>query len=151
MPLARAISALINQRTGLAVAHVLPVRQMPKTTSGKLQRAQLARDYAQGVFADIVEKMDALTRAAPADNDASADEDTDLSRALKAICDKVVPERDLGFNDDLFESGLSSLDLAQIHEGIEQRWPGRLDVTDLFEYPTISALAAYLEEEVTAA
>lgn len=148
VPLARAIGAEINQRAGLVVARVLPVRRIPKTTSGKLQRGQLAREYAQGVYADTAQALDALmSRGAAADAVGAAGEDADLAAMLKTICDEVVAERNLGFNDDLFESGLSSLELAQIHEGIEQHWPGRLDVTDLFEYPTINALAAYLQEE----
>ena len=39
----------------------------------------------------------------------------------------------------------SSLMLAQIHEGIEEAFPGMLDVTDLFDYPTIRELAGQLE------
>ncbi|MES1929849.1 AMP-dependent synthetase and ligase [Salinisphaera dokdonensis CL-ES53] len=148
VPLARSLTAHINQRAGLVVAHVLPVRQIPRTTSGKPRRAQLARDYAQGAFAAIASELAALM-AAPAPPE--ADGATDLARQLKTICDEVVPKRNIGLDDDLFESGLSSLELAQIHEGIEEHWPDRLDMTDLFEYPTINALAAYLQGETVAA
>ena len=59
----------------------------------------------------------------------------------------MAPNKRIGYDDDLFEIGLSSLELAQIHEGIEARWPDRLDMTDLFDYPTINDLAAFLERE----
>ena len=37
--------------------------------------------------------------------------------------------------------------LAEIHATIEETWPGRVDVTDLFDYPTVSELAIFLERE----
>jgi hypothetical protein len=32
-----------------------------------------------------------------------------------------------------------------IHEQIEQRWPGLLDITDLFDHPTVAELAHFIE------
>ncbi|ROO24934.1 peptide synthetase [Salinisphaera orenii MK-B5] len=144
--MAREIAAVINHHTGLAVARVLPVAHMPKTTSGKLQRSLLARDYADGAFADVAAELDALMQPAAADDDEIGD-GGDVAADLKAICDEVAPNKRIGYDDDLFEIGLSSLELAQIHEGIEARWPDRLDMTDLFDYPTINDLAAFLERE----
>ncbi len=149
VPIARAVTSVVNHDTGLAVGHVVPIKHMPKTTSGKLQRAQLARDYAEGVFAEVVAELDTLLR--PSDAEAGDMESAgDIVADLKAICDEVAPDKNIGFGDDLFEIGLSSLELAQIHEGIEARWPDRLEVTDLFDYPTINDLAAYLENDKAA-
>jgi acyl-CoA synthetase (AMP-forming)/AMP-acid ligase II len=147
--IARELRGALNQRAGLVASQVLPISRMPKTTSGKLQRSLLARQYAEGEFAAIVAELDKLLGAA--EPESATDDRSDIAAELKAICDDIVPERDLGYDDDLFESGLSSLELAQIHEGIETRWPNRLEMTDLFEYPTINALAAYLQEETVVA
>lgn len=146
VPMAREIAAVINHHTGLVVARVLPVAHMPKTTSGKLQRSLLARDYADGAFADVAAELDVLMQPAAADDDEIGD-GGDVAADLKAICDEVAPNKRIGYDDDLFEIGLSSLELAQIHEGIEARWPDRLEMTDLFDYPTINDLAAFLERE----
>lgn len=35
----------VTQRTGIAVGRVVPVKHIPKTTSGKLQRVRMAQDY----------------------------------------------------------------------------------------------------------
>lgn len=142
---ARAVSSVINQRTGLAVSRVLPVRNIPKTTSGKLQRGQLASAYAAGEFAEVSAQLDALMRPAASTDDGGAGQGGTVVDDLKAICDEVAADKQIGYDDDLFEIGLSSLELAQIHEGIEARWPDRLEVTDLFDYPTINELAAYLD------
>ncbi|MES1940732.1 AMP-dependent synthetase and ligase [Salinisphaera sp. T5B8] len=147
--IARTLRGALNQRAGLVATRVLPISRMPKTTSGKLQRALLARQYAEGEFDEIAARLDTLLATEEAEQPVPAS--TDIAAELKRICDEVVPGRDIGVDDDLFEIGLSSLELAQIHEGIENRWPDRLEMTDLFEYPTINALAAYLQDEVAPA
>jgi len=44
------VRAIVGEHAGLEVDHVIPVSRIPKTTSGKVQRAHLARDYQQGEF-----------------------------------------------------------------------------------------------------
>ncbi|MDA3922986.1 MAG: non-ribosomal peptide synthetase [Salinisphaera sp.] len=148
--IARAVAGAINQRAGLVTSKVLPVRNIPKTTSGKLQRSQLARDYANGEFAQVAAELDELMRPAATLADGDAQTGGGIVEDLKMICDEIAPDKKIGYDDDLFETGLSSLELAQIHEGIEARWPDRLEVTDLFDYPTINDLAAFLEDSETA-
>ena len=49
-PIANEVAHLINEHIGLEVTHVVPVRRIPKTTSGKVQRHLLAKDYLDGEF-----------------------------------------------------------------------------------------------------
>ncbi|MGB7757194.1 MAG: non-ribosomal peptide synthetase [Salinisphaera sp.] len=148
VPIARDVAHRVNHGTGLAVDRVIPVRQIPKTTSGKLQRAVLARDYAEGAFDEIIAELEALT--AGTDESAETPAGAGLADELKAICDEVAPDKKIGYGDDLFEIGLSSLELAQIHEGIEARWPDTIEINDLFDYPTINDLAVFLEQQTGA-
>ena len=53
-----------------------------------------------------------------------------------------------GIYDNIFELGTSSLTLALIHERIEELYPGQLEVTDLFDYPTIAEMSAFLEKKL---
>ncbi len=45
VPLANQVARLINEQTGLEVAQVVPVKRVPKTTSGKIQRHLLEEGY----------------------------------------------------------------------------------------------------------
>jgi acyl carrier protein len=65
---------------------------------------------------------------------------------IRQICASVITDRDIGLDDDFFELGVSSLALAQIHERIDEQFPGQLDVEDLFTKSTIRAVAAHLAE-----
>jgi acyl-CoA synthetase (AMP-forming)/AMP-acid ligase II len=48
--LGREVRRLVLDAFGLVVAHVVPVRKIPKTTSGKVQRFRLVRDFLAGKF-----------------------------------------------------------------------------------------------------
>jgi acyl-CoA synthetase (AMP-forming)/AMP-acid ligase II len=138
---ARTIRRVVNERMGLPVAAVIPVRQLPKTTSGKVQRFALARDYEEGRFAEVLHALDALD-AGPFSSASGA-----LEQTLLAICQAALPNRKLSPDDNLFELGTGSLTLAQIYEKVEATYPGYLEVTDFFEYPTVRAMAAFLAEK----
>lgn len=139
---ARTVRRVVNERMGLAVAAVIPVRQFPKTTSGKIQRFALAREYEDGGFADVLRDLDALD-AGPTSPVAVSD----LEQTLLAICQAALPNRKLSPDDNLFELGTGSLTLAQIYEKVEAMYPGYLEITDFFEYPTVRTMAAFLAQK----
>jgi hypothetical protein len=144
---ARAVRRVVTERMGLPVAAVIPVRQFPKTTSGKIQRFALANDYENGRFAEILARLAALEAThANADNVAGGD----VERTLLAICQTTMSNRRLTLDDNLFELGTGSLTLAQIYEKVEATYPGRLEVTDFFEYPTVRAMAGFLSKKLAA-
>jgi hypothetical protein len=144
---ARMVRRVVNERTGVPVAAVVPVRQFPKTTSGKIQRFALARDYESGRFDAVLARLKALDVQQPAQNTLAKDS---IEEALLAICQAEMPGRKLAPDDNLFELGTGSLTLAQIYEKIEAKYPGRLEVTDFFDYPTVRAMAGYLSAKLNA-
>jgi acyl-CoA synthetase (AMP-forming)/AMP-acid ligase II len=141
--LARTIRRVVNERIGLVVSAVVPVRQFPKTTSGKIQRFALARDFEAGRFDDALR---ALAQFEEANGLAAGTAGSELEQALLAICQAALPGRTLSPDDNLFELGTGSLTLAQIYEKIEAMYPGLLEVTDFFEYPTVRTMAAFLAQ-----
>jgi acyl-CoA synthetase (AMP-forming)/AMP-acid ligase II/acyl carrier protein len=143
LALANQVRRHITEHTGLTVAHVIPVKNLPKTTSGKVQRGKLAQAYADGEYDKVLAELDALTtrKQGPSGGDAS-----DMQGTIRRICAAVITDREIGLDDDFFELGVSSLSLAQIHERIDEQFPGQLDVEDLFTKSTIRAVAAHLEE-----
>ena len=148
LPLASRVRRQIAEHTGLTVAHMIPVRNLPKTTSGKLQRGRLAQAYTDGEFDAVLAELDTLST--PKAGAAGGDE-SDMQVTIRRICASVITDRDIGLDDDFFELGVSSLSLAQIHERIDEQFPGQLDVEDLFTKSTIRAVAAHLTERQNAA
>ena len=148
VPLAAEVTQLINEHTGLEVADVVPVKRIPKTTSGKIQRHLLEQNYIDGEFtADLAEI--AQLRSAQA---SVATQSTDVIEArLLQICNSVLTNRPVAASDNLFEIGASSLKLIEIHEQIDKDYPGVLDLTELFDHPTIAELSTHLTRKLAEA
>ncbi len=51
---------MISERAGLEVLEVVPVKRIPKTTSGKIQRHLLEQSYVAGEFAAQLTELRAL-------------------------------------------------------------------------------------------
>lgn len=132
----------ILQQTGLEVAHVVPVRQIPKTSSGKLQRYALAEAFEMGEFDGALAEIAGLLAQR---NVAQQRTGTPTAQRLQHICAGFVTDRQLTSQTNLLEIDLNSLTLARIHEAIEQEFPQRVQVTDLFDYPTLEQLAAFID------
>jgi acyl-CoA synthetase (AMP-forming)/AMP-acid ligase II/acyl carrier protein len=138
--IAKTVSDVIGEHSGLEIDHVIPVPNIPKTTSGKVQRVKLLNAYLDGEFSSVVE---ALTPAAAA----VATDDDPLVAELITICAEFSKERSIGADDNLFEVGVSSLTLTEIVLAIDERYPGKLDISDLFDYPTLREVAAFLRRD----
>ncbi len=74
-----------------------------------------------------------------------------LETRLQSICEAALPGKRIDVNDNLFEIGASSLKLIEIHENVDRDFPGLIDLTELFDHPTIAELAKHLEGKLKAA
>ena len=130
--------------TGLEAAHIVPVKHIPKTTSGKLQRYALVEAFERGEFDDVIAEAGALLAAidAPHDGESAA---SPTVRRLQQICAGFVAGRTLSAHTSLLEIDLSSLSLARIHEAIDRDYPGSIEITDLIDNPTLEQLAVLLD------
>jgi acyl-CoA synthetase (AMP-forming)/AMP-acid ligase II/acyl carrier protein len=145
VPLAAQVRRLISEQTGLEVAEVVPVKRIPKTTSGKIQRHLLEQSYADGEFDAERNALAALTAAQRGPEAGSRSE---IEDKLKTICDAALEGKRIDIHDNLFEVGASSLKLIEIHEQIDREYPGSIELTELFDFPTIAELAQHLKSKL---
>jgi len=147
LPLATQVSRLINEQTGLEVGHVVPVKRIPKTTSGKIQRHLLEASLVDGEFDTELKELAGLRAAQHGDSPEAGGLST-IEDKLKTIVDTALQGKRVGVNDNLFEIGASSLKLIEIHERIDHEYPGLVDLTELFDFPTIGELARHLQSKL---
>jgi acyl-CoA synthetase (AMP-forming)/AMP-acid ligase II/acyl carrier protein len=150
LPLATRVTRLINEQTGLEVGAVIPVKRIPKTTSGKIQRHLLEESYLDGEFDTELKELAAL-REAERGGAPEAGSLTEIENKLKTIVDTAMQGKRVGLNDNLFDVGASSLKLIEIHERIDHEYPGLVDLTELFDFPTIAELARHLQSKLETA
>ena len=147
LPLATRAARLVNEQTGLEVGAVIPVKRIPKTTSGKIQRHLLEESYLDGEFDAELQELAAL-REAERGGGPEAGSLSEIENKLKTIVDTAMQGKRVGLNDNLFEVGASSLKLIEIHERIDHDYPGLVDLTELFDFPTIAELARHLQSKL---
>lgn len=142
--IARDVARHINTQTGLEVSHVIPVQRIPKTTSGKLQRRLLGDAYLNGEYDEVLKQIQAIINAAHTDKSAIG---SSTAQKIMQICHEVVKDKKLAIDDNFFEVGISSLTLTEIHQRLDELYPGQIDVTDMFEHQTINDLAKFIESK----
>ncbi len=142
--MARDITRHINEQTGLEVKHVIPVQRIPKTTSGKLQRRLLGDAYLDGEYDPVLQQLEALIAAHREQDSAGM---TQTEQRLKVYFDEAEQDKGIAIHDNFFETGISSLTLTEIHQRVDETWPGMVDVTDMFEHQTIAELARFIDEK----
>ena len=147
LPLAHGSRGSSTSRLGLEVGAVVPVKRIPKTTSGKIQRHLLEESFLDGEFDAELQELAATTRTARGGSPAAGSL-TEIEDKLKTICDTALHGKRVGVNDNLFEIGASSLKLIEIHERIDHEYPGLVDLTELFDFPTIGELARHLQSKL---
>ena len=123
-PFIDSVRDVVGEQTGLAVDTVIPVSRIPKTTSGKVQRGKLLQAYFDGEFDAELNEL----RPVAAEQESS---DTDpLVAELEQICREVAKDRKINADDNLFEVGVSSLTLTEVVLAIDEKYPGKLDISD---------------------
>jgi acyl-CoA synthetase (AMP-forming)/AMP-acid ligase II/acyl carrier protein len=141
-PLVDRVRNIVGEHAGLDVDTVIPVARIPKTTSGKVQRVKLLDSYINGEFDAILAELAPAAEAGDEDLDADP-----LVAQLEKICREVAKDRKISADDNLFEIGVSSLTLTEIALAIDEKFPGKLDISDLFDYPTLRDVAAFLRRD----
>ena len=140
------VKSKVNEQYGIEAHHVVPIRKVPKTTSGKVQRSALADMYLNGEFNDVLEELTSVKDTNVKIDESSSDE---IVNAIKKICMDALPDKSFSINDSLLEIGASSLSLVEIHSGLDELYPGKVEITDLVDHPTIADLAKFLKAKET--
>ena len=115
-------------------SRVVPVAELPRTESGKVDRAALR--------ARPLPRPEDQAFREPAD---------DVERAVAAIWSQVLGTAPIGADDDFFVLGGQSLQAARIVNLLGERFGRDLPLRDLFTEPTVAGLARLLRAPAPAA
>ncbi len=111
----------------------VPLAAMPLLPNGKLDRAALP---------------------APAENESMGEEAanaTELERKLVELWKRILRVEAVGLDQNFFDAGGDSLTIIALHSNLQKTLGIEMEVTDLFQFPTIRGVARYLAERTQAA
>ncbi|WP_042161234.1 non-ribosomal peptide synthetase [Paenibacillus gorillae] len=159
VPLMSEVRRILNGSAGLDVAYVVPVRRIPKTTSGKIQRYVLAEALRQGEFAEVLDDLAVLEAAAALERCAVEDgaalhSDIGLEPAsgteqrILSIWREVLKKDYISREDGFLVQGGNSLKAAYAAARLQETFGVELTLTELFLHDKVSSLAALLEQKV---
>ncbi len=139
--IAEEIRRIVIQHLGIEIDYVIPIKKIPKTTSGKIQRTILSNNFIDGIYNDYI----STTRR----NAKTTDSPSDYLETLIAITNDYSKEFEIKENDNLFEVGVSSLTLSEIMMAIDEIYPDKISLDDIFDNPTLKELSKLLQTRNT--
>ena len=133
----------VFEQLGVTPAYIIPVSKetIPKTSIGKIQRRQLSQRFATGAFDGIVQQIGELHRNRNLKE--SELPRNAIEQRLVETWQQVLKQEVVSIEDNFWELGGNSLLLLEVFSLLTGEFP-QLGVTNLFQYPTIAALAKYL-------
>ncbi|MBD0254142.1 MAG: amino acid adenylation domain-containing protein, partial [Cytophagales bacterium] len=134
----------ILERFGLLVEKVIPVRKIPKTTSGKIQHYKLVEQYNAGAYADVTTALDALEKSCVPE---WAEAHGTTEEKLVYLYQRIVGEGLASAGENFMERGINSLQAIRLIAGIARVFHVNLTLKEFFDNPTIGQLAALLHEK----
>ncbi len=137
----------VVSKMGLLVEQVVPVKRIPKTTSGKVQRYILKEKYLNDEFLETINEMMRLQNEKSKETSSKEAALTDTENKLKDICTEILRINQIGIHDNLIHKGINSLILTKIYEQINLEYPDRIKISDLYTYPSIGELARFIDED----
>jgi acyl-CoA synthetase (AMP-forming)/AMP-acid ligase II/acyl carrier protein len=114
------------------------VDDLPKGPSRKIQRLQLVEDAQKRSRCD-----NNRTQVATAVGEAQPR----IEERLTALWSQVLKQDRVGLHDNFFDLGASSLHLVEAHSKIQEIFQKDIPIVEMFEHPTISALAQHLRQK----
>lgn len=143
----QSVKQTLFQSIGVEVFDVVPVKQIPKTTSGKFKRYTLAEEYGQGVYQedlDTVKKLLAELNSVSATRIGS----DEISEKILGMLHDLLENDSLQPSDGLFDIGASSVQLVALGERINTEYPDSIDVTDFYDCETVQSLIDIVKSRI---
>ncbi|NKF08829.1 amino acid adenylation domain-containing protein, partial [Clostridium gasigenes] len=135
------IKTEINCKSGVKVDYVIPIKKIPKTTSGKVQRFELIKKYENGEFGLILDDFNEIKRKMYNNTEEAKNQlETELLELLKSESGIET----LNVNDNFFEIGLNSLIINKISSQIKKYFGQTIKTKEIYQYPSIREMAQFL-------
>ncbi len=141
----RILKKLISERMGIEVSQVIPIKSIPKTTSGKVQRYKLRESYINCEYDTIKKEIELLLKSEEESRSIDVPEN-EIQEKLVKIWQEVLGVNKVGIKDNIFELGGDSLKITQMASRIREEFGVELEQTLLFENPALNVLAEIIEK-----
>ncbi len=143
MPLAKNLKRHIGEYMGIEVKEVIPVKKIPKTTSGKVQRYNLVEAYLSGQFDDIVGKMEKIKASEKTEN-CGERPSNEVDEKVLAIFKEILQDANISYDTSFFEANGNSLNATVLAAKINRHFNVEIPVSEIFKLRTVKEISEYI-------
>lgn len=145
IPLLKELRSHINAGAGFEPDRIIPVKDIPRTTSGKLQRFKLLQQYKNGEFVEVENEINKLLEEAGL-NEPIVEPDNENEQKLSEIWMGILGLDQVGVTQNFFEIGGNSLKAAEMSMAFAKTFQADLPLEVLYERTTIRELIATIDD-----
>lgn len=128
-------------------AVAVPISNLPKTTSGKVQRTKLRQRYEDREFTEVLSELNILYMEYKRKK-SQFDSFSDTEKKIINIFESVFQGIDIGVYDNYVEYGISSLKLVNIVNLVQDEFKDcSIDISSIYTFQTIRQLSAYIDNQ----
>lgn len=144
--LARAVRTRLIQSVGLPLGYLVALdpEEVPKTEIGKIQRSKLRDAFHKGIFEDRYLVQPSVRKKQRRERVSGGG----LLNGIAAIWQDVLGLDQVGLDETFFELGGHSILVVQVQQRLEELVGRPVAVTELFNCPTVRALAGHFQPEL---
>lgn len=145
LPVIRSLKKVVGAKMGIEIDKVIPVKDIPKTTSGKLQRFRLLERYLAGDFQKTEEELNQLLFPGNGNIDTDmVQPENSIEAGILSVWKKVLKTGKIGVTHHFFEAGGNSLKIAEMSMLVQKEFGVAIPDVLLYEKLTVRELAKQL-------
>lgn len=139
---------IINEKLGIQITHVIPVSAIPKTTSGKVQRYILRKNYENNEYAEIINEIENNIEKEKAEKREISMPSTEFEKFLQKVWSDIldIPKEKISIDDSFLGLGGNSIKSYQMLGKIEEYLNREAGYDVLASCKTIREIEEYINE-----
>jgi amino acid adenylation domain-containing protein len=142
VPIAMSIKDAVAEEMGIYASEIIPVRQFPKTTSGKIQYFSLRDQYLDGTFDEYIRFCgNTISRGVH-----RADPTGDLQALIVQRVGSLLNIAEVTIDTNLFEVGLDSFGATRLAVQLHKDIGTYISAADILRTGTIAAIGQTIKE-----
>lgn len=139
------VKKFISDYCGVTISEVLPIHQMPKTTSGKIKRYNLKDRYIKREWKPVTLELNEISQKYLRASALAQDRDVE---SMVTDCFVSSLEIDIDPDESFTDYNLNSLLITKVYQKLDEKFPGLVTIADFYEYTTLHLLAEHIEQQM---
>jgi acyl-CoA synthetase (AMP-forming)/AMP-acid ligase II/acyl carrier protein len=153
IPVIREVEQKLSAFLDIVPDHVIPVREIPKTTSGKIQHNVLLTRFQQGGFNTVISEIQQVTLQMFKDEWQKLEENARVLAIKDWLLNQCVlltgsNKKIINAEKPLADQGFKSVHAVQLSRSLQNQLALSTNDTLLYKYPSVNQLAIWINDQL---